>query len=102
MARPPRIPVMLPWECKAGLTNHTMHAKNGDGSRAALTAFFELRNQFTKSGTTFERIQFELVWSRTGASGHTRKVLPTTSRSWIGRGTLESCRAFVPNAMSLI
>src|SRR6266576_1707685 len=55
-----------------------------------------------ESGTTFERIQFELVWSRTGASGHTRKVLPTTSRSWIGRGTLESCRAFVPNAMSLI
>src|SRR5438477_8881165 len=78
-----------------------MHAKNGDGSRAALTAFFELRNQFTKSGTTFERIQFELVWSRIGASGHTRKVLPTTSRSWIGRGTLESCMAFVPNAMSL-
>src|SRR6266480_3426725 len=79
-----------------------MHAKNGDGSRAALTAFFELRNQFRKSGTTFERIQFELVWSRTGASGHTRKVLPMTSRSWIGHGTLESCRAFVPNAMSLI
>src|SRR2546430_17685181 len=25
-----------------------------------------------------------------------RKVLPTTSRSWIGRGTLESCRVFVP------
>ena len=74
-------------------------AKNGDGSRAALTVSFECRNQFTKSGTTFEKIQFELVWLRNGNSGHTKEVLPMMNRSWIGRGTLESCRAFVPNAM---
>jgi hypothetical protein len=50
--------------------------ENGDGSRAALIASSERRNQFTKSGTTFERIPFEPVWSRTGNSGHTKKVLP--------------------------
>ena len=77
-------------------------AKNGDGSRAALTVSFERRNQFTKSGTTFEKIQFELVWLRNGNSGHTKEVLPMMNRSWIGRDTLESCRAFVPNAMFLI
>src|SRR5436189_5283410 len=77
-------------------------AKNGDGSRAALTVSFERRNQFRKSGTTFEKIQFELVWLRNGNSGHTKEVLPMMNRSWIGRGTLESCRAFVPNAMFLI
>ena len=79
-----------------------MRAKNGGGSRAALTVSFERRNQFTKSGTTFEKIQFELVWLRNGNSGHTKEVLPMMNRSWIGRGTLESCRAFVPNAMFLI
>jgi REP element-mobilizing transposase RayT len=52
-----------------------------DGSRAALTVSSERRNHFTKSGTTFERIQSELVWSRIGNSGHIKKVLPTTSRS---------------------
>ena len=56
-------------------------AKNGNGSRAALIVFYECRSQFTKSGTTFERIQFEQVWSRTENSGRTKKVLPTTSRS---------------------
>ena len=64
--------------------SHLARVKNGDGSRAALTVFFERRNQFTKSGTTFERIQFELVWSRTGNSGNIKKVLPTASRSWLG------------------
>jgi len=61
-----------------------MQAKNGGGSRAALTASFELRNQFTKSGIIFERIQFELVSSRTGNSGHTKKVSPMMNKSSIG------------------
>jgi hypothetical protein len=49
-----------------------MRAENGDGNRAALTVSFERQNHFTKSGTTFERIQVELVWSRNGDSGHTK------------------------------
>jgi hypothetical protein len=47
--------------------------KNGDGSQVALIVSFERRNRFMKSGTTFERIQFELVWSHTGNSGHIKK-----------------------------
>jgi hypothetical protein len=61
-----------------------MRAENGDGSRAALTASFELRNQFTKSGIPFERIQFELVSLRTGNSGHTKRGFPMMNRSSIG------------------
>src|SRR5215831_14008328 len=60
--------------------NHMTDAKNGGGSQAVLTASFELRNQFTKSGTTFERIQFERASSRTGNSGHTKVALPTIKR----------------------
>ena len=70
----------------------------GDGNRAVLTVSFERRTQFTKSGTTFEKIQFELVWSPTGNSGHTKKVLPMMNRPSIGCGTLKICRAFVSNA----
>jgi len=61
-----------------------MRAENGDDNRAALTVSFEHRNQFMKSGATFERTQFELVWSRTGNSGHTKQVLPMMNRSRVG------------------
>jgi REP element-mobilizing transposase RayT len=141
MARPPRIPVMLPWEerviyfiticvtprCKAlandsawnaicetlnrldkwstycvmtlpdhvhlltapferelSVGNRMACVKHGHGSRVVLIVSFEHRNRFTKSGTTFEKIRFELVWSRTGNSGRIRKVLPTTSSLRIG------------------
>src|SRR5882724_443660 len=60
--------------------NHMAHAKNGSGSREVLIAFYERRSQFTKSGITFERIQFELIWSLTGNSGLIKKDLATTSR----------------------
>src|SRR4029453_12797530 len=50
---------------------------------AALIACFERRNQFTKSGITFEKIPFELVWSRTGNSGRIKKDSARTSRSSI-------------------
>ena len=145
MARPPRIPVMLPWERKViyfiticitprckGLANdaawrtvcETVKQLNNWNTCCIMTmpdhihlltapldrelsvaAFlkwfkrwfnesygareewrwqpggFERRNPFTKSGTTFERILFELAWSLTGNNGHIKKVLPTTSRS---------------------
>jgi len=64
--------------------NHIAHAKNGSGSRAVLIVFYERRSQFTKSGITFERIQFELIWSLTGNSGLIKKDLATTSRLSIG------------------
>jgi hypothetical protein len=50
-------------------------AKNGGGNRAALTVFFERLNQSMKSGITFERTRFELVWRRTGNNGHIKKGL---------------------------
>jgi hypothetical protein len=65
--------------------NHMARVKNGDGSRVGLIVSFEGRNQFMKSGITFERIPFELVWSHTGNSGRIGKVLPTTSSPCIGR-----------------
>jgi hypothetical protein len=50
------------------------HAKNGSGSREILIVFYERRSQFMKSGITFERIQFELIWSLTGSSGLIKKI----------------------------
>ena len=64
--------------------NHMAHAKNGSGSREVLIVFYERRSQFIKSGITFERIQFELIWSLTGSSGLIKKDLATTSRLSIG------------------
>ena len=121
MARPPRIPVMLPWERKViyfitiCITPRCNAFANGAAWRSvcetvnrldkwntycimtmpdhihllaapldrelSVIAFLERLNQSTKSGTTFERIPFALVWPRNGNSGHIKKVLPMTNRS---------------------
>jgi REP element-mobilizing transposase RayT len=152
MARPPRVPVMLPWECRViyfiticirprcnALANdaawnvvcktldrlnkwntyciitmpdhiHLLTAPLDRELRVAaflkwfkrwfnesygacekwqwqpevLIVFYERRSQFMKSGITFERIQFELIWSLTGSSGLIKKDLATTGRLSIG------------------
>jgi REP element-mobilizing transposase RayT len=78
------VAAFLKWFKRWVNESYIVRAKNGNGSRAALTAFFERPNRFTKSGTTFERIQFELAWSLIGNSGHTKKVLRMKSKSRFG------------------